>query len=96
MSFRTKLLGLVDVLLRVPPLFIMDELLRIGLGFPQGDSNRFNSLSEADDAEARIIEEALPPIISTYLEYRTYVYKVFVITVLKYVLSCLGKLSSPV
>ena len=96
MSFRTKLLALVDVLLRVPPLFIMDELLRIGLGFQQGDSNRFNSSSEADDAEASIIEDALPPIISTYLEYRTYFYKVVVITCLKYILSCLGKLSFPV
>jgi E3 ubiquitin-protein ligase RNF139 len=32
MSWRTKMLGLVDVFMRVPPLFILDEILKINLG----------------------------------------------------------------
>jgi len=95
MSFRTKLLALVDVLLRVPPLFIMDELLRIGLGVPQGDSNHYNSSSEVDYADAGIIGETVIPTISVYSEseghYHTQFYKVFIVPSLKYLLSCLGK-----
>lgn len=32
MSLRARVLGLVEVLLRVPPLFVIDEILKIGLG----------------------------------------------------------------
>lgn len=35
MSLKAKLLGLFDVLLRVPPLFIIDGEFQKGLGFPQ-------------------------------------------------------------
>lgn len=95
MSFRTKLLALVDVLLRVPPLFIMDELLRIGLGVHQGDSSHYNSSSEVDDEVAGITGEAVIPTISAYSEsegqYQAQFYKVFIVTSLKYLLSCLGK-----
>lgn len=34
MSVRTKMLGFVDVILRVPPIFIIDEILKIGMGIP--------------------------------------------------------------
>lgn len=95
MSFRTKLLALVDVLLRVPPLFIMDELLRIGLGVPQGDSNHYNSSSEVDYADAGVTGEAVIPTISVYSEsegqYHAQIYKIFIAPSLKYLLSCLGK-----
>jgi E3 ubiquitin-protein ligase RNF139 len=88
-------LALVDVILRVPPLFIMDELLRIGLGLPQGTNNYYNSSYEVNDADASIIEE-LPPIIPDYsntgVQYDVQFYKVLVATVFKFVLSCLGKL----
>lgn len=42
MSVRTKMLGFVDVILRVPPIFIIDEILKISMGLPfttQNDSN---------------------------------------------------------
>jgi E3 ubiquitin-protein ligase RNF139 len=96
MAIRTKLLALVDVILRVPPLFIMDELLRIGLGLPQGTTNYYNSSFEVDDAS--IIEEELPPIIPDYtntgVQYDVQFYKVLVATVIKFILSCMGKLYS--
>ena len=34
MSVRTKMLGFVDVILRVPPIFIIDEILRVSMGLP--------------------------------------------------------------
>lgn len=44
MSVRTKVLGLVDVILRVPPLFVIDGLLKISMGLPTAevDSNPIN------------------------------------------------------
>lgn len=32
MSLRRQVLGLVEIVLRVPPLFVIDEILKIGLG----------------------------------------------------------------
>jgi E3 ubiquitin-protein ligase RNF139 len=37
MSLWARLVASTDVLLRVPPLFVMDELLRMDLGLPQED-----------------------------------------------------------
>ncbi|XP_055907504.1 protein TRC8 homolog isoform X2 [Eupeodes corollae] len=34
MSFRAKVLGLVDVMMRVPPILVIDEILKIGMGLP--------------------------------------------------------------
>lgn len=34
MSVRAKMLGFVDVILRVPPIFIIDEILKISMGLP--------------------------------------------------------------
>lgn len=34
MSMRTKVLGMVDVIMRVPPLFVIDEILKISMGIP--------------------------------------------------------------
>ncbi|XP_022226186.2 protein TRC8 homolog isoform X2 [Drosophila obscura] len=34
MSMRTKVLGLVDVMMRVPPVLVIDEILKIGMGLP--------------------------------------------------------------
>lgn len=31
---RTKVLGLVDVMMRVPPVMVIDEILKIGMGLP--------------------------------------------------------------
>lgn len=34
MSIRTRVLGMVDVFMRVPPLFVIDEILKISMGLP--------------------------------------------------------------
>lgn len=49
MSVRTKMLGFVDVILRVPPIFIIDEILKISMGLPfatQNDSTVLESNSQ--------------------------------------------------
>ncbi|XP_044742713.1 protein TRC8 homolog [Chrysoperla carnea] len=42
MSIRTKILSVVDTILRVPPLFVIDELLKIGLGLPYITENEID------------------------------------------------------
>lgn len=34
MSLRTRVLEMVDVMMRVPPILLIDEILKIGLGIP--------------------------------------------------------------
>lgn len=34
MSIRTQVLGFVDVMMRVPPIMVIDEILKIGMGLP--------------------------------------------------------------
>lgn len=51
MSLRTKVLGLVEVVLRVPPLFVIDEILKTGFGISQTEefdlsSDRYKSTVE--------------------------------------------------
>jgi hypothetical protein len=87
-------MGFVYVILRVPPLFIIDELLRIGLGLPQGDNNYSNSSFEVHDAGASVIGEELTSTIPDYPDVAQYdqFYKVLLVTIFKFILSCLGKL----
>lgn len=58
MSVRTKMLGFVDVILRVPPIFIIDEILKIGMGIPFSphhtviDTSKSSSEILVDDVNA--------------------------------------------
>lgn len=45
MSVRTKILGMVDVIMRVPPLFVIDEILKISMGIPMLPSDSDKELS---------------------------------------------------
>lgn len=53
MSVRTKMLGFVDVILRVPPIFIIDEILKISMGLPFTTQNDSSIL---DNSQIPIIE----------------------------------------
>lgn len=47
MSFRGRVLGLVEVVLRVPPLFVIDEILKIGLlGIPYFVEHDLSNIEE--------------------------------------------------
>lgn len=91
MSFRSKVLCLVDVILRVPPLFIIDELFRISLGLAQTDESYHNQSDTSDTAYT----SGLSPNEDGYSEesYEPDVFssKFLFITLLKVISSLLGK-----
>jgi hypothetical protein len=89
MEFQTKLSALADVIVRVPPLFMVDGLLRVGL--PQGESNYYNPSFEVGNNDSNITERGLPPTIPDYTN-AGLLYKVLEATVLKYIPPWLGKL----
>ncbi|KAL0811254.1 hypothetical protein ABMA28_009680 [Loxostege sticticalis] len=87
MSLRSKALALVEVLLRVPPLFVVDEFLKISLGLPVSSGEEVSILSnitidhiDVTDAEA------------TY--YDANFYNAFFFTFLKFLICCLGCMSA--
>lgn len=43
MSLRAKFLGFIDVLMRIPPLFLLDEILKMNL-FESSSPSHFNNL----------------------------------------------------
>ncbi|XP_055376185.1 protein TRC8 homolog isoform X2 [Condylostylus longicornis] len=50
MSVRTKVLGLVDVIMRVPPLLVIDEILKISMGLPLGTTSTSSSTTSESSA----------------------------------------------
>lgn len=89
-----KVLRLVDVILRVPPLFIIDELFRTRLGLPQTDANSTIDaieeldLSNQDDFFRR-------KFIFTDVDYQfdSHLYKTLFLRTLKFLVSFFGKLN---
>lgn len=82
MSLSARILSLVDVLLRVPPLFVIDELFRMGLGLPQGSPGAPDGLPE---------EPYKQQAAKHIFQYDAQFYKLFFSVLIKFVLSCLGK-----
>lgn len=46
MSLRARFLGFVDVIMRIPPLFLLDELLKLNVLFE--NSRQFENLENSD------------------------------------------------
>lgn len=46
MSIRARFLGFVDVIMRIPPLFLLDELLKLNVFFE--NSRQFENLENSD------------------------------------------------
>ncbi|CAB0013805.1 unnamed protein product, partial [Nesidiocoris tenuis] len=72
MSLPVRLLSVVDVLLRVPPLFFIDELFRLGLGLPQGHGG-LQSPTGQENLIADIKSQAAKPV----YQYDAQFYKFF-------------------
>lgn len=95
-SIRERILSFADVVMRVPPLFIIDELLRIGLGLPNDNillknhENGFkttNLSSIASSISAVTTDSFLMEQFDlTYLAYKTYLIIIF-----KFLCCCIGK-----
>lgn len=47
MSIRAKFLGFVDVIMRIPPLFLLDEILKMNLF--ESSSSHFNIVAELNE-----------------------------------------------
>lgn len=83
MSLRSKALALVEVLLRVPPLFVVDEFLKVSLGLPVSIGDDGPSLSNATDDHVDISDSE-----TNY--YDANFYNAFFFTLLKFLICCLG------
>lgn len=85
---RTKILNVVDIILRVPPLFVIDELLKIGLGLP------FINDDEIDISET-LIEQPIPSYgnanFTTLLSPEATFYSMVIYTLLRFGFCCLGE-----
>lgn len=86
MSLRSKALALVEVLLRVPPLFVVDEFLKISLGLPVSSGEEVSILSNITLDHIDFSEQD-----STY--YDANFYNAFFFTFLKFLICCLGTYS---
>lgn len=91
---REKLYTFVDVIIRVPPLFIIDELLRIGLGLSDNDvvldsSEHDFKISKVSD---HIVDSILPTSLLDLFDFYHFGYQMHFIILLKFLCCCLGKI----
>jgi len=92
MSLQAKLLTLVDVLLRVPPLFIIDELLRIGFGVSQHPSFYAFTLDNLEINETKTLAGETTSTADAL--HNDAQFKVMILMFVKFNLSCLGVLAA--
>lgn len=85
MSLRSKALALVEVLLRVPPLFVVDEFLKISLGLPVSSGEETVLANITMDAGAVDLTD---PDVNYY---DANFYNAFFFTIVKFFVCCLGK-----
>ncbi|CAH0554717.1 unnamed protein product [Brassicogethes aeneus] len=87
MSFRSRVLSLVEVVLRVPPLFVIDEILKIGLGLTE--------LSEHDLSSSLINENEEKPQIEILYNYTSVpddpaIYRFIIVALVRLLFSAIG------
>lgn len=95
MSVRTKVLGLVDVIMRVPPLFIIDEILKISMGIPNANNTNSGPVSVASELLTesnlssidRIIKNSTENPFNDEIDF----YKVLSLTTLKFIVCLFGE-----
>lgn len=87
MSFRAKILSFVEVMLRVPPLFLIDEILKVGIG-----------VTEFSEHDLSGFETGLPPQFtsnySNFIGYDPMFYKYLIVSITRLALSTLGMLEN--
>ncbi|KAF3420947.1 hypothetical protein E2986_10465 [Frieseomelitta varia] len=95
-SMKEKLLTFADVIIRVPPLFIIDELLRIGLGLSTDNVVLHNSehsfkISKVSDS---FVNSIIPTSLLNPFDFEYLAYKLHFAIVLKFLCCCLGYLAA--
>ncbi|XP_003490539.1 protein TRC8 homolog [Bombus impatiens] len=95
-SIREKLHTFVDAIIRVPPLFIIDELLRIGLGLSSNNvvlhsSENGFKISKVSDS---IVDSIIPISFIDSFGFEYFAYKMHLIIALKFLCCCLGYITA--
>ncbi|KAG5345015.1 TRC8 protein, partial [Acromyrmex heyeri] len=96
---RERILSFADVVMRVPPLFIIDELLRIGLGLPNDDivleSNehgfKTTNLSSISNSISAVTTDSF---LMDQLDFTHLAYKAYLIIMFKFLCCCIGFLAA--
>ncbi|KOC59240.1 Protein TRC8 like protein [Habropoda laboriosa] len=91
-SMRERFLTFADIIIRVPPLFIIDELLRIGLGLSSeivvlDSTERDSKISKLSD---NIVKSMAATSLLNPFDYEYNVFKMHLIIALKFICCCLG------
>ncbi|XP_018571156.1 protein TRC8 homolog [Anoplophora glabripennis] len=87
MSFRGRVLGLVEVVLRVPPLFVIDEILKIGLGLTELSEHDLTNFGEE---EYEKIASGYNNVTTGTIPYDPVVYRFILMSVVRLLFSTLG------
>ncbi|KAL3269792.1 hypothetical protein HHI36_008851 [Cryptolaemus montrouzieri] len=85
MSFRLRVLNLVEIVLRVPPLFVIDEILKVGIGineFSEHDLTNFEERYDKIEVNAQNFTTSLP--------YNPVFYRFVLIGLIRLLLSAVG------
>lgn len=85
MSWRSKILGFVEVLLRVPPLFLIDEILKVGLGISDIIEHDLNEFKDGEEPPSYYNNFT-----KTYLAYDPLFYKYLLISFTRLTVGILG------
>lgn len=89
MSFRTKILKFVEVMLRVPPLFLIDEILKVGVGLTDITEHDLS-----DFEHHTLVSPQFGTNYSHFIGYDPMFYKYLLISIIRLTLSTLGKFIS--
>ena len=81
---QEKIIPFVDVIMRVPPLFIIDELLRIGLG------NRTDCV-QTSDGQTEVPNYCIKHVDGGTIGFATTVYETLVFHALKFLICFVGE-----
>lgn len=87
MSFRTKILSFVEVILRVPPLFLIDEILKVGIGFTDFHEHDLTDLEQINQMQNAVYKSNY----TDFIGYDPTFYKYLLLTITRLTLSTLGK-----
>lgn len=95
-SVRERLLGFADVVMRVPPLFIIDELLRIGLGLPNDNimlkSHEYDlKTTNLSSVAGSISAVTTDSFLMEQFDFTHLAYKTYLIIMFKFLCCCIGK-----
>lgn len=89
--------NIANVIFRVPPLFIIDELLRIGLGLPGENvvldsEERGFKIAKVPDTAVNSVASLVSNSLIEPFDFGHLTYKMYLMIVMKFLCCCLGKI----